>query len=584
MKNMKENSEVYQNLSENVDIKSKGKWTGYLILSCLVVCTASFQFGYNIGATNLPTQLIQNFFGQKYFKHEYLQENYLEKKEIYAIVEGFTFTNDTVSQFEDYFKKSIKRVAEIKSIQLNRENISLLIKPTNMINEEIRIFKLEHADIEKTNTLLWTITNAVFVVGGMIGAFTSKIMLDFFGRKNSVLLHGLNTIIGAVLVLLSYYLNSPVCVIMSRFFYGIQGGMSCGIIPTYLTEISPAELRGATGVLHQLFLTLGIMISQLLGFRQLLGTKDTWHFLLGLPILPCIVGSILLMLFFDETPKALLSKGDETNARIVLRKLRGTDIVTEIELMKLESNSSSSSSDDTISIVQLFRSSELRWPLFTGLILQLTQQFCGINAIFFYSNGIFERATIQSEHIQYAIFATGVINVICTIVCVPLIDRLGRKPLLLVPMSFMVVNFILLTIFLYFKNSSVYYSYLSIVCIIAFIMSFAIGLGPIPFIYVAECFKQNARSAAFAVCMFTNWMANLILTLSFEYMAKLLGDYVFLVFALIVLIAVIVISNKVPETKGRSVEEIMFDFDYGSQDLKRTSDIQLIQRNKNVSV
>ena len=92
--------------------------------------------------------------------------------------------------------------------------------------------------------------------------------------------------------------------------------MSCGIIPTYLTEISPAELRGATGVLHQLFLTSGIMISQLLGFRQLLGTKDTWHFLLGLPILPCIVGSLLLMLFFDETPKALLSKGDETNARI----------------------------------------------------------------------------------------------------------------------------------------------------------------------------------------------------------------------------------------------------------------------------
>ena len=135
----------------------------------------------------------------------------------------------------------------------------------------------------------------------------------------------------------------------------------------------------------------------------------------------------------------------------MLRKLRGTDIVTEIELMKLESNSSSSSSDDTISIVQLFSLSELRWPLFTGLILQLTQQFCGINAIFFYSNGIFERATIQSEHIQYAIFATGVINVICTIVCVPLIDRLGRKPLLLVPMSFMVVNFILLTIFLYFK-------------------------------------------------------------------------------------------------------------------------------------
>ena len=153
----------------------------------------------------------------------------MEKKEIYAIYEGFTFTNKSNNEWEEleeHFLESIKKVAQIKSIQLHRENMSLLIKPTSMIREDIRLFKLEHADIEKTNTLLWTITNAVFVVGGMIGAFTSKIMLDFFGRKNSVLLHGLNTIIGAVLVLLSYYLNSPVCVIMSRFFYGIQGGLT----------------------------------------------------------------------------------------------------------------------------------------------------------------------------------------------------------------------------------------------------------------------------------------------------------------------------------------------------------------------
>lgn len=104
------------------------------------------------------------------------------------------------------------------------------------------------------------------------------------------------------------------------------------------------------------------------------------------------------------------------------------------------------------------------------------------------------------------------------------------------------------------------FSYLSIVCIIVFIMCFAVGLGPIPFLYVAECFRQDARSAALAICMFANWVANLILTLTFPYLAKLLTNYVFLVFTVIVGFAVIVILRKVPETKGRSTEEIMAHF------------------------
>lgn len=104
------------------------------------------------------------------------------------------------------------------------------------------------------------------------------------------------------------------------------------------------------------------------------------------------------------------------------------------------------------------------------------------------------------------------------------------------------------------------FSYLSIVCIIVFIMCFAVGLGPIPFLYVAECFRQDARSAALAICMFTNWVANLVLTLTFPYLAQLLANYVFLVFTVIVGIAVIVILKKVPETKGRSTEEIMAHF------------------------
>lgn len=189
------------------------------------------------------------------------------------------------------------------------------------------------------------------------------------------------SVIGAVLVLIAPYVNSPVCVIVSRFVYGIQGGMSCGLIPTYLSEISPSTLRGATGVIHQLCLTIGILVAQTLGFEQLLGVESLWHFLLAIPIVPSILGAICLLLFFPESPRALLiNKRDEDAAREALHRLRNTTNVSdEIEQMNQESRDSKS--DEAISLGQLFTSPELRWPLLTGLILQLTQQLCGINAV-----------------------------------------------------------------------------------------------------------------------------------------------------------------------------------------------------------
>ena len=118
---------------------------------------------------------------------------------------------------------------------------------------------------------LKVIINCSFVVGGMIGAFTSKYVLDIFGRKIGLVLNGLFSISGGIFVVMAPYVNSPVCVIASRFLFGIQGGMACSLVPTYLSEISPSALRGRTGVMAQLFITLGILAGQILGFRELLG-------------------------------------------------------------------------------------------------------------------------------------------------------------------------------------------------------------------------------------------------------------------------------------------------------------------------
>jgi len=196
------------------------------------------------------------------------------------------------------------------------------------------------------------------------------------------------------------------------------------------------------------------------------------------PFFVSLIGGFIMLFFFSETPKALLlTNKDEEATRQVLQRLRNrTNVDDEIEEMSREAKQSGAS-DEAMSFKELFQSKELRWSLITSLVLQSTQQLCGINAIFFYSEGIFRRASIAPEHIQYAIFATGFINVLCTIGVVPLIDKLGRKPLLVYPMSVMFIDFFLLTVCLVLQSTSIIFAYLSVVCIILFICCFALGLG-----------------------------------------------------------------------------------------------------------
>lgn len=576
-----ENHEVYNNLTESIDTRKsnqKAKWTVYLALCCITACMGSFNFGYNIGALNLPTPFVKDFYAHSYFQ-DYFNNQADHDVKYKANIDNlakFQQTKQRLEQEKASNSKNDTLLEELKSLLNTFEDKS--IKETNLtfevnLENQIRELNKTSDELKKTEEMknlkvefLWTLTNVLFVLGGMIGAFVSKYVLEYFGRKKGIIFHYIFTILGAFCVILAHFVGSPILIIISRGLYGLQGGLMCGLIPTYLNEIAPAALRGSCGVINQLFITVGICFSQTIGFRQLLGTKELWYLILAFPLIPSLIGAIVLLVFFSETPKALLlTNKDEDSTRIVLQHLRNkSDVDQEIEEMIKESRANKC--DEAVGFKELFTSAEFRWPLITSLTLQLTQQLSGINAIFFYSYGIFKGAGIEDFNIQYAIFATGFINVLCTILVVPLIEKLGRKPLLVYPMGLMIVDFICLTFCLFFiknykdtdpHNSMLTtLSFLSIVCIILFIMCFAVGLGPIPFIYATEVFKQEARGAALAACMTLNWIANLILTLSFEYLAKLLDEYVFLIFTVIVAIAVIIITKKVPETKNKSLDEI----------------------------
>jgi MFS family permease len=154
--------------------------------------------------------------------------------------------NATIDEFIEFAKNKL-----IYKRKLLEENRILLADATKKVNF--------------VTGLIWTILNCIFVVGGMLGAFTSKYVLDVFGRKIGLVLNGLFSISGGILVVMAPYVNSPVCVIASRFLFGIQGGMACSLVPTYLSEISPHALRGRTGVMAQLNITVGILFGQILG-------------------------------------------------------------------------------------------------------------------------------------------------------------------------------------------------------------------------------------------------------------------------------------------------------------------------------
>jgi MFS family permease len=264
------------------------------------------------------------------------------------------------------------------------------ISSLNNCEKIVTMFFLKY--YETRGDLLWTWANSIFVVGGMCGALTSKCVLDNLGRKNAILLHYLPSLIAATLSLTLLFIESPVCFVISRFFYGIHGGMSVVMIPTYLSEISPASLRGSVGVWHQMFLTFGILLGQILSLDKVLGNFKGWMYLISLPFVPTFIGFLILFLFFDESPKALLIRQkNEKKARKVLIKLRNnqSEVDQEIEQLKLEAreieiNKSSdlkSNNKKMNSFNVFFQDRRMIWRSIVCVVLQLGQQLSGINAV-----------------------------------------------------------------------------------------------------------------------------------------------------------------------------------------------------------
>lgn len=201
---------------------------------------------------------------------------------------------------------------------------------------------------------------------------------------------------------------------------------------------------------------------------------------------------------------------------------------------------------------------QYRWPLLTTVILQLAQALSGINVVFSYSSKMFLEAGVSLAMIPFANIGTGLINVIATVVSLFLVERIGRRSLIIYPMAAMVVIFGALTILIEFneQHKSPVMTLISIVLILVFIICFSIGLGPIPFFYATEVCRPEARDSIQSLGFIANYLGNIILLFFFPALNSMLGGYVFLIFLLLMLFSLVFLWFKMPETKNKAIDEI----------------------------
>ncbi|XP_077866564.1 solute carrier family 2, facilitated glucose transporter member 1-like [Saccoglossus kowalevskii] len=408
---------------------------------------------------------------------------------------------------------------------------------------------------------LWAWTISLYAVGGAFGALAVPPFADILGRKGGLLLLNVFSLSAALMFGSSYNSHNFELVIMGRIVIGFYCGAASAIVPLFLAEISPKNLRGAVGVCHQLLITLGILIAQVCGFYWL-NEDDNWQILLALTGVFSLAQLIFLP-FCPESPRWLLIIDRERKAaeKALQRYLDEKDVSWAIDEMIEEYIEECK--EPKVGFSGLFTNKNYREPLIISGFVHFFQQFSGINAIFFYASEIYYMIWPNDpEAVDLATVGTGTINVLTTIVAVFVVEKAGRRALLLYPYMTMVFFMACVTFTLSLANpyEDDVWDYLALCSVYGYIISFAIGPGPIPFVLVAELWSQGPRPAAMSFSLQVNWWSNFVVNFFFPVFQKTLGEYVFTIFMVFQLLAVWFHYFMVPETKNRTFEEITSQF------------------------
>jgi SP family galactose:H+ symporter-like MFS transporter len=386
------------------------------------------------------------------------------------------------------------------------------------------------------------------LVGAAVGALAGGRLADLFGRRRLLIATAMIFAVGAIGCAEA---TSPSILVIGRIVVGLGIGLSSGTVPVYISEVSPSESRGWIVSLFQLAITVGILLAYVVdyGFARV----DGWRWMFGLAIVPAAAFG-LGMYFLPESPRWLARQGQTASARAALARVRGTHDV-DAEMREIEASLTEAVERGRLS--NLFASS-VRPALVVGIGLAILQQVTGINTVIYYAPIIMQSAGIPSA--SGAILATagiGAVNVLMTLVSMWLIDRVGRRPLLLVGIAGMALTLGLLGISFHATTRSAASTRLAVISVMAYVASFAISLGPIFWLLIAEIYPLRIRTSAEGLSAAFNWGSNLLVSLTFLTLLQAAGpSRTFWLFGLLAVVAWIFSYWLVPETKGKTLEEI----------------------------
>lgn len=418
-------------------------------------------------------------------------------------------------------------------------------------------------------SLLWSFIVAIFAIGGFIGALASGWLVTKYGRKGTLMMNTGIGIIAVAFLAFPYLARSFEMLFVGRFLMGINCGINSGIPAMYFSEIAPLHLRGAIGSIHQLFITIGIFLSSIFGLYPVLGSERLWPILFALALVPIIVQLMTLPLA-PESPKYLyLDKGDEDAAQRALAKFRGhSENKDELEDMKREHEKLKS--EPKVTVRDVFTNKYLRKVTIIAIMLMVMQQLSGINAIMFYSTTIFNSCGLAGEAASYATIGLNAVNVAMTLVSVALVEKAGRKTLLLVGFIGMSASMILLAVFMLqtgagkvgktdeiSENTRKFWSApVSAVMVFLGVIFFATGPGSVPWFMISEMVPQSSRGIATSLAVGTNWFFTFIVGQAFPPLKDVMKENVFFLFAGILALSAAYTWKFVPETKGKTLEEV----------------------------
>jgi len=391
------------------------------------------------------------------------------------------------------------------------------------------------------------------LLGSLAGAAIGGALADRLGRRKLLIVTAIVFGCGAIGAALA---PGTAWLIAARLVAGVAIGIASFVAPLYISEIAPVTIRGKLVSINQVALTSGIVISYLIDYA--FAGSQAWRWMFALAVVPAVAFGIGLI-FIPNSPRWLIARGHSDQAKAVLQKIRSPDQV-EGELNQIQESvgQQKGSWSELLSPV-------LRSAMIVGVGLAIAQQITGINTVIYYAPTILKFAGLSSA--PAAILASvgvGIVNVVFTLIAMQLIDRVGRRPLLMVSLAGMAVSLFVLGLAFSLPQFAGSLGWIAVGSLMAYVGSFAVGLGPVFWLILSEIYPLSIRGRAMSIGTIANWSANLIVALSFLTLTQVLGKpATFWLYGLVTIGAWLFAFFLVPETKGKTLEQIEAHFRAG---------------------